>query len=41
MCQQPHGLWHLKGSMQSLSDALESSLSKTGVNLILVKKLIL
>ena len=38
MCQQPHGLWHLKGSMQSLSDALESSLSKTGVNLIFGQK---
>ena len=34
MCQQPHGLWHLKKSMQSLSEALESSLRKTGVNLI-------
>jgi len=41
MCQQPHGLWHLKGSMQSLSDALESSLSKTGVNLIFGQKVIL
>ena len=38
MCQQPHGLWHLKKSMQSLSDALESSLSKTGVNLIFGQK---
>ena len=34
MCQEPHGLWHLKKSMQSLSEALESSLIKTGVNLI-------
>ena len=34
MCQQPHGLWHLKKSMQSLSESLESSLIKTGVNLI-------
>ena len=33
MCQQPHGLWHLKTSMQSLSEALEISLLKTGVNL--------
>ena len=32
MCQQPHGLWHLKKSMQSLSESLESSLIKTGVN---------
>ncbi len=38
MCQQPHGLWHLKKSMQSLSDALESSLIKTGVNLIFGQK---
>ncbi|MCR8539136.1 MAG: C-3',4' desaturase CrtD [Prochlorococcus marinus CUG1439] len=34
MCQEPHGLWHLKQSMQSLSEALESSLRKNGVNLI-------
>ena len=34
MCQQPHGLWHLKKSMQSLSESLERSLIKTGVNLI-------
>ena len=38
MCQQPHGLWHLKKSMQSLSDALENSLNKTGVNLIFGQK---
>jgi len=38
MCQQPHGLWHLKKSMQSLSDALEISLRKTGVNLIFGQK---
>jgi len=38
MCQQPHGLWHLKKSMQSLSEALESSLNKTGVNLIFGQK---
>ena len=38
MCQQPHGLWHLKKSMQSLSAALESSLSKTGANLIFGQK---
>ena len=38
MCQQPHGLWHLKESMQSLSEALESSLRKTGVNLIFGQK---
>ena len=34
MCQQPHGLWHLKKSMQSLSEALEESLQKNGVNII-------
>ncbi len=28
MCQQPHGLWHLKKSMQDLSEALEDSLKK-------------
>ena len=38
MCQQPHGLWHLKKSMQSLSEALESSLIKTGVNMIFGQK---
>ena len=38
MCQQPHGLWHLKKSMQSLSEALESSLKKTGANLIFGQK---
>ena len=38
MCQQPHGLWHIRESMQSLSEALESSLKKTGVNLIFGQK---
>ncbi len=38
MCQEPHGLWHLKKSMQSLSESLESSLIKTGVNLIFGQK---
>ena len=38
ICQRPHGLWHLKKSMQSLSEALESSLSKTGVNIIFGQK---
>ncbi|MBO8230865.1 C-3',4' desaturase CrtD [Prochlorococcus marinus str. MU1404] len=38
MCQKPHGLWHLTKSMQSLSEALESSLRKTGVNLIFGQK---
>ena len=31
-------LWHLKKSMQSLSESLESSLIKTGVNLIFGQK---
>ncbi len=38
MCQQPHGLWHLKRSMQSLSDSLEESLQKTGANVIFGQK---
>ncbi len=38
MCQKPHGLWHLKKSMQSLSEALESSLRKTGVKIIFGQK---
>ena len=38
MCQQPHGLWHLKKSMQVLSEALEDSLKKTGVNIIFGQK---
>ena len=38
MCQQPHGLWHLTESMQSLSAALEESLYKTGANIIFGQK---
>ncbi len=38
MCQQPHGLWHLKKSMQDLSVALEDSLKKTGVNIVFGQK---
>ncbi len=38
MGQEPHGLWHLRNSMQALSEALESSLSKTGVNLFFGQK---
>ncbi len=38
MCQQPHGLWHLKKSMQALSDALEDSLKKSGVNIVFGQK---
>ena len=34
MCQNPHGLWHLEKSMQSLSEKLEDSLYKTGANII-------
>ena len=34
MCQQPHGLWHLNKSMQSLSEGLEESLKRTGGNII-------
>lgn len=30
MAQEPLGLWHLEGSMQSLCDALESALAKHG-----------
>jgi C-3',4' desaturase CrtD len=30
MAQEPLGLWHLQGSMQALSDALESALSRHG-----------
>ena len=33
MCQQPHGLWHMNKSMQSLSEGLEDSLYKTGANI--------
>ena len=38
MCQQPYGLWHLTESMQSLSEALEESLKKTGVNVVFGQK---
>ena len=38
MCQKPHGLWHLKKSMQGLSDALEDSLKKTGANIVFAHK---
>ena len=38
MCQQPHGLWHLKKSMQELSLSLENSLKKTGVNIVFGQK---
>ncbi len=38
MCQQPHGLWHLKQSMQVLSESLENSLKKTGGNIVFGQK---
>ncbi len=38
MCQKPHGLWHLKKSMQGLSEALENSLKDTGVNILFGQK---
>tara|TARA_A100001388_G_C28758892_1_gene496521 strand:+ start:463 stop:1968 length:1506 start_codon:yes stop_codon:yes gene_type:complete len=38
MCQKPRGLWHLKKSMQVLSEALEDSLKKTGANIVFGKK---
>ncbi len=38
MCQEPHGLWHLEKSMQSLSDALENSLNQTGAKIIFGQK---
>ena len=38
MSQQPYGLWHLNKSMQSLSEALENSLNKTGGNIIFGQK---
>ena len=38
MCQKPHGLWHLKKSMQALSDALEDSLKKGELILFSGKK---
>ncbi len=38
MCQQPHGLWHLKKSMQVLSDSLEDSLKKSGGNIVFGQK---
>ena len=38
MCQQPHGLWHLKKSMQALSQSLEDSLKKTGANIVFKQK---
>ena len=36
--QEPHGLWHLKKSMQSLSAALEQSLKSTGGDIVFGQK---
>ena len=38
MCQEPHGLWHMKESMQSLSKALEESLHETGAKIVFGQK---
>ena len=38
MSQNPHGLFHLKKSMQALSEALELSLMRTGVDILLNQK---
>ncbi len=38
MSQNPHGLFHLKESMQALSKALEVSLMETGVNILFNEK---
>ncbi len=38
MSQNPHGLFHLKESMQALSQALESSLMKNGVKILFNEK---
>jgi len=38
MSQKPHGLWHVKQSMQSLSSALESSLEQTNAEIYFNQK---
>ncbi len=38
MSQKPHGLWHLKGSMQALSSQLEKSLKKTNATILFNQK---
>ena len=40
MAQEPLGLWHLKGSMQCLSEQLKDSLLRDGGNLLLRNKVI-
>ena len=38
MSQRPHGLWHLKNSMQALSSALEKSLQQTNAKILFNQK---
>ena len=38
MSQRPHGLWHLKDSMQALSSALEDSLKQTKAKILFNQK---
>ena len=38
MSQKPHGLWHLKDSMQALSSALEDSLKETKATILFNQK---
>ena len=38
MSQRPHGLWHLKDSMQALSSALEESLKRTNAKILFNQK---
>jgi len=38
MSQRPHGLWHLKDSMQALSSALEESLKRTHAKILFNQK---
>ena len=38
MCQQPHGLWHFKKSMQVLSECFRRFIKKTGVNIVFGQK---
>ncbi len=38
MSQNPHGLWHLKGSMQELSNSLEKSLKQTNARILFNQK---
>ena len=38
MSQRPHGLWHLRDSMQALSSALEESLKRTNAKILFNQK---